>query len=90
VADELKITGARFVATIAIELNRVACAFTSCAAVLATGLRWTATTRVLADILAFIVCHRILLKTCWFFGVPKSSTSNYLPSNLSGNTSVVL
>jgi hypothetical protein len=67
--DALKITAARVVATIAIELNRAACAFTSSAAVLRTGLRWTATTRIFAHILV-IVCHRILLENRQFFAVP--------------------
>ena len=46
--------------TITIELDRVACAFTLCAAVFATGLCRTGTTRILA--LVLIVRHGILLK----------------------------
>ena len=61
----LKVTAARLMPAVAIELDRATRAFTLCAAVFAAVLRRTGTTRILA--LFRIVRHGILLiwSACW-------------------------
>src|SRR5258705_182300 len=55
----LEVSGATFVAAIAIQLDRLAGTFARRAAILAPRLWWTRTNRILT--LCFLVCHASLL-----------------------------
>ena len=67
VAKKLEVSATLRVSAIAIDFNRAARAFTRCAAILAVGLRGTATRRVLASI--FLVGHKYLLGNgSWYWG----------------------
>jgi hypothetical protein len=58
--SRLEVTSAFLMPAITIELDRFTRTFTRSTAILATWLRWTGTTRILA--LVLIVRHGILLK----------------------------
>src|SRR5215208_2148435 len=61
-----EVAAALFVPAVTVELDRAACAFTRCAAILATLLRRAGTSGILTR-LSVIVCHEILLKDCRCF-----------------------